>query len=128
MIRQFGWIDVFYLAAALRWTLALTAVAFVGGGIVGVIVALLRVGRFVPLQLLGTAYTQVVQGTPLLVWLFGLYFGLAIVGFSVAPWVAAAAAFSIYAGAFLGEIWRNGDLDMLTRKYLDRPFEMLPTL
>lgn len=107
MIRQFGWIDVFYLAAALRWTLALTAVAFVGGGIVGVIVALLRVGRFVPLQLLGTAYTQIVQGTPLLVWLFGLYFGLAIVGFSVAPWVAAAAAFSIYAGAFLGEIWRG---------------------
>lgn len=107
MIRQFGWIDVFYLAAALRWTLALTAVAFVGGGIVGVIVALLRVGRFVPLQLLGTAYTQIVQGTPLLVWLFGLYFGLAIVGFSVAPWVAAAAAFSIYAGAFLGEVWRG---------------------
>jgi polar amino acid transport system permease protein len=56
---------------------------------------------------LGVVYTQVVQGTPLLVWIFGLYFGIAIFGFSVAPWVAAATAFSIYAGAFLGDIWRG---------------------
>lgn len=107
MIRQFDWIDVFYLIAAVRWTLALTVVAFIGGGLVGIVVALLRVGHFLPLRVLGTAYTQVVQGTPLLIWIFGLYFGLAIFGFSVPPWIAAAAAFSIYAGAFLGEIWRG---------------------
>jgi polar amino acid transport system permease protein len=107
MIRQFGWIDVFYLVAALRWTLALAAVAFVGGALVGALVALLRVANRAPLRLLGVVYTQVVQGTPLLVWIFGLYFGIAIFGFSVAPWVAAAAAFSIYAGAFLGDIWRG---------------------
>jgi polar amino acid transport system permease protein len=107
MIRQFGWIDVFYLVAALRWTLALAAVAFVGGALVGALVALLRVAKRAPLRLLGVVYTQVVQGTPLLVWIFGLYFGIAIFGFSVAPWVAAATAFSIYAGAFLGDIWRG---------------------
>ena len=107
MIRQFAWIDVLFLVAAVRWTLALTGVAFFGGAVIGAIVALLRFSRVAPLQLLGTLYTQLVQGTPLLVWIFGLYFGLAIFGFSVGPWSAAACALSVYAGAFLGEIWRG---------------------
>jgi polar amino acid transport system permease protein len=107
MIRQFAWIDVLFLVAAVRWTLALTGVAFLGGGAVGAIVALLRFSGVAPLQLLGTVYTQLVQGTPLLVWIFGLYFGLAIFGFPVDAWTAAAAALSVYAGAFLGEIWRG---------------------
>jgi polar amino acid transport system permease protein len=107
MIRQFGWIDVLYLIAALRWTLALAAVAFAGGGVLGLIVALTRVVRFAPLNAVGAVYTQVVQGTPLLVWIFGLYFGLAIIGLDVPAWIAAAAAFSVYASAFLGEIWRG---------------------
>ena len=53
MIRQFAWIDVLFLVAALRWTLALTGVAFLGGAVVGAIVALLRFSRLAPLQLLG---------------------------------------------------------------------------
>jgi polar amino acid transport system permease protein len=107
MIRQFAWIDVLFLVAAVRWTLALTGVAFLGGAVVGAIVALLRFSRLAPLQLLGGVYTQLVQGTPLLVWIFGLYFGLAIFGFPVDAWTAAAAALSVYVGAFLGEIWRG---------------------
>ena len=107
MIRQFAWIDVLFLVAALRWTLALTGVAFLGGAVVGAIVALLRCSGIVPLQLVGAVYTQLVQGTPLLVWIFGLYFGLAIFGFPVDAWSAAATALSVYAGAFLGEIWRG---------------------
>ena len=107
MIRQYAWIDVFYLVAAVRWTLALAAVAFLGGSCVGAVVALLRFSRWAPLALLGVLYTQLVQGTPLLVWIFGLYFGLAIFGFPVDAWTAAAAALSVYAGAFLGEIWRG---------------------
>jgi polar amino acid transport system permease protein len=107
MIRQFAWIDVFYLVAALRWTVALTGVAFLGGAAVGAIVALMRFSRVVTLQLIGTVYTQFVQGMPLLVWIFGLYFGLAIFGFSVGPWAAAACALSVYASAYLGEIWRG---------------------
>jgi polar amino acid transport system permease protein len=107
MTRQFAWIDVLFLVAAVRWTLALTGVAFLGGAAVGAIVALMRFTRVTPLQLLGTVYTQLVQGTPLLVWIFGLYFGLAIFGFPVDAWTAAATALSVYAGAFLGEIWRG---------------------
>jgi polar amino acid transport system permease protein len=107
MIREFGWIDVLYLIAAMRWTLLLTAVAFLGGGAVGLVIAVLRVQPFAPLRWLAIGYVQAVQGTPLLVLLFVFYFGLAIVGLPVLPWIAAALAFSIYGGAFLGEIWRG---------------------
>ena len=107
MIREFTFTDVLYLIAAMRWTLALTAIAFLGGGIVGLTVALLRVSTFAPLRWLGALYVHAVQGTPLLAWLFVFFFGLSIVGIEVSPWIAAAAAYSIYAGAFLGEIWRG---------------------
>jgi polar amino acid transport system permease protein len=107
MIREFALIDVLYLIAAMRWTLLLTFVAFVGGGLVGLLVAILRVAPFAPLRWLAIAFVQLVQGIPLLVWLFVFYFGLAIMGLPVLPWIAAAFAFSVYGGAFLGEIWRG---------------------
>ena len=106
MIREFALVDVYYLLLAARWTLALTALAFVGGGLVGIVVALMRVAPFAPLRGLGAAYVNLVQGIPLLGWLFVFFFGLPIVaGVQVSPWIAATVAFSFYAGAFLGEIW-----------------------
>ncbi len=107
MIREFSFNDVLYLIAAMRWTLALTAIAFIGGGIVGLAVALLRTSALAPLRWIGSIYVHVVQGTPLLAWLFVFFFGLSIFGIEVSPWIAAAASYSIYAGAFLGEIWRG---------------------
>ena len=108
MIREFGLVDVYYLALAARWTLALTALAFLGGGIVGLIIALLRVSPFRALRAVGAGYVAIVQGIPLLAWLFVFFFGLPIMTrFQVSPWVAATIAFSIYAGAFLGDIWRG---------------------
>jgi polar amino acid transport system permease protein len=56
---------------------------------------------------LAICYIQFIQGTPLLVLLFVFFFGLSIIGLPILPWIAAAAAFSLYAGAFLGEIWRG---------------------
>jgi polar amino acid transport system permease protein len=107
MIREFTPTDVLYLIGAMRWTLALTAIAFAGGGLVGLAIALFRVSAFAPLRWLGAIYVHAVQGTPLLAWLFVFFFGLSIVGVEVSPWIAAAASYSIYAGAFLGEIWRG---------------------
>jgi polar amino acid transport system permease protein len=107
MIRELSFVDVLYLVAATRWTLALTALAFIGGGIVGLTIALLRVSSIAPLRWLGSVYVLVVQGTPLLCWLFVFFFGLSIFGITVSPWLAALSAYSIYAGAFLGEIWRG---------------------
>lgn len=108
MIREFALIDVYYLVLAARWTLALTAIAFIGGSIVGLIIALCRVSPFRVLRAFGASYVAVVQGIPLLAWLFVIFFGLPILArYQVSPWIAAAIAFSIYGGAFLGEIWRG---------------------
>lgn len=108
MIREFGLIDVYYLLLAARWTLALTAIAFLGGGLVGLSIALCRVAPLRPLRAFGAGYIAMVQGIPLLAWLFLFFFGLPILArYQVSAWLAAAIAFSIYAGAFLGEIWRG---------------------
>ena len=114
MIRQFGAVDLLYLAGALRWTVALTLAGFVGGALLGLVVAVMRVSGLAPLRWLAVFYVQAIQGTPLLVILFVFFFGLSIFGLPVLPWIAAALAFSIYAGAFLGEIWR-GALESIPR-------------
>lgn len=108
MIREFALIDVYYLLLAARWTLALTALAFIGGGMVGLLIATLRVSPFAPLRWIGAGYVNVIQGIPLLAWLFVFFFGIPVLaGVQVSPWIAATVAFSVYAGAFLGEIWRG---------------------
>ena len=52
-------------------------------------------------------YVQLFQGTPLLMQLFLAYFGLGLLGVNVSPWVAAGMALTLYASAFLTEIWRG---------------------
>ncbi|MDP3673224.1 MAG: amino acid ABC transporter permease [Telluria sp.] len=104
---QFNWFHVGFLLQAAQWTVLLSLLAFVGGGVFGLAVALGRISRHPLLRWLTTAYIQVVQGTPLLVLLFLAYFGLSIMGFQLAPLAAAGISLTIYSAAFLGEIWRG---------------------
>lgn len=98
---------ILYLVQAAEWTVLLSLIAFVGGAVVGLVLALLRVSRIAVLRALASGYIQVIQGTPLLIVLFLSYFGLGILGYKLDPLVAAGLSFTIYAGAFLGEIWRG---------------------
>ncbi len=70
-------------------------------------VALARIAPIRPVRTLAQVFLFVIQGTPLLVLLFIAFFGVAFAGFDVPPLVAAAIAFALYAGAFLGDIWRG---------------------
>jgi len=106
-MTSFGMVHVLFLLEATRWTLVLSLLAFVGGGFAGLALALARVSPLALLRRLASLYIQLIQGTPLLVLLFLSYFGLSIVGVSVSPWVAAGLSLTIYAAAFLGEIWRG---------------------
>jgi polar amino acid transport system permease protein len=54
-----------------------------------------------------SGYVQLFQGTPLLMQLFLAYFGLALLGWQVSAWSAAALALTLYTSAFLAEIWRG---------------------
>ena len=115
MIREFGAVDVIYLMEAARWTLLLALTAMVGGGLLGVIVAVLRVVPFKPLSWLAIGYINLIQGTPLLGQLFIFFFGLPLIGLSVDAWTAAALSLSLYASAFFGEIWR-GSLQSVSQR------------
>jgi polar amino acid transport system permease protein len=95
------------LLLAARWTIALSLIAFIGGGLVGVALLCLRISSNTLLQRLVNIYVQVFQGTPLLIQLFLMYFGLALLGIHVSAWTAAAIALTLYASAFLAEIWRG---------------------
>ncbi len=108
MIRVFDFPDVIYLLEATRWTLLLALVATIGGGLLGLVVAIARVVPFKPLNWLAIAYISLIQGTPLLGQLFVFFFALPLIGLSVDAWTAAALSLSIYASAFFGEIWRGG--------------------
>jgi polar amino acid transport system permease protein len=107
MIRQFGWNEFELLVFAARWTIVLAIIAFVGGGIGGLIVALLRTSDSRVARTAMIVFIRVFQGTPLLMQLFLAYFGMAIFGFAVNPLIAAMVALTAHASAYLGEIWRG---------------------
>jgi polar amino acid transport system permease protein len=101
------WDIVRNLLLAARWTVALSLVAFVGGGVVGLLLLLARLAKLRGADMLVGGYVQLFQGTPLLMQLFLAYFGLAAAGLPTSAWVAAALALTLYSSAFLTEIWRG---------------------
>lgn len=96
-----------FLAWGAMWTIGLSLMAFIGGGLAGFAIALCRVSSSRVVRAVSGCYVQVIQGTPLLVILFLGYFGLPTIGLPVPPIVAAGGGLTIYVGAFLGETWRG---------------------
>jgi polar amino acid transport system permease protein len=97
-----------FLLQGLKWTLLLSAIGFIGGGIFGLIIALARTSARSALRKTAAGYISVFQGTPLLMQLFVVYYGIALLGVNIEAWAAVAIAFTLHASAFLGEIWRGG--------------------
>ncbi len=108
MSRDFGVNEFWYLILAVRWTVLLSIVAFVGGAILGLAIAVMRAGTIAPLRWVSAGFIQLFQGTPVLMQLFLVYYGITVVfGLRLDPWPAVTLAFTCYAAAFLGEIWRG---------------------
>jgi polar amino acid transport system permease protein len=95
------------LLKAAQWTILLSLFAFVVGGLCGLLIALARVSRFVALRVFMISYINLIQGTPFLIQLLVIYFGLTFVGIRLDAWLSAAIALTLYSSAFLGEIWRG---------------------
>jgi polar amino acid transport system permease protein len=95
------------LLLAMRWTVGLSLIAFIGGGLLGALLVVLRLtgARFVRRMIM--LYVQVFQGTPLLLQLFLVYFGLSMFGIETTALVAASICLTLYASAYLSEIWRG---------------------
>lgn len=107
MIRQFGLPEALAILSGVQATILLSLIAFAGGGLVGLAIALMRTSERAWLRRCAGFYIDFFQGTPLLLQLFLVFYGLPVLGYKVNPWVAVAIGFTLHASAFLGEIWRG---------------------
>jgi polar amino acid transport system permease protein len=115
MGRSVGIGEILYLVKAIPWTLLLSAGAMIGGGVLGLVIAVMRIAPSRALRWLAILYIELFQGTPVLMQLFVVYYGLAVLlNLQVDPWPAVLLAFTLYSGAFLGEIWR-GSIEAIPR-------------
>ena len=108
MIEFTFWDILRNLIFATRWTILLSIVAFAGGAAVGLAVLAARISERRWARRFGSGYIALFQGTPLLMQLFLMFFGLPMLGFRIEPWTAAALGLTFFASAFLAEIWRSG--------------------
>jgi polar amino acid transport system permease protein len=106
--------EFLFLLRGLQWTLALSAIAFAFGSVAGLGIALVRVCGNRRVEKTAAGYIALFQGTPLLMQLFVVYYGLALVGLKLDAWAAVTIAFTLHASAYLGEIWR-GSIEAVPR-------------
>ena len=107
MTPHFGLPEFGFLLRGLQWTVLLTIIAFIGGCSAGLLVALGRTSGNAVLERVMRIYIGVFQGTPLLMQLFVVYYGLGLIGLKLTAFTAVTVGFTFNASAFLGEIWRG---------------------
>jgi len=108
------WDIVRNLLLALRWTVALSLLSFLMGGTLGIVLLFMRNSRYRIQRDIIRVYIEVFQGTPLLMQLFLVFFGIALFGIEVPAWLAAGVALTLWSASFLAEIWR-GCVDAIPR-------------
>lgn len=89
-------------------TLYLSASAIVGGTIVGAAIAIVRTAGIRSVNLVLRAYIELFRGTPLLMQLFFIYFGLPMMGLQVERFWAAFVALTLFTSAYVAEVFRSG--------------------
>jgi cystine transport system permease protein len=98
------------LAKGAGTTLAFAVASMVGGLVLGFPTAVLRVAPWAPLRWPAALYVSAFRGTPLLVQLFVIYYGLPGIGIAFTPVTAGILALSLNAGAYLSESLRGAIL------------------
>ncbi|MFT4837185.1 MAG: polar amino acid transport system permease protein [Psychromonas sp.] len=107
MMQFTDWDILRNLLFAARWTLLLSFFAFIGGGLVGLVLTFIRSIKNPFLTKLVQIYVELFQGIPLLMQLFLTFFGLSLIGLDVDAWSAAILSLTLFSSAFLHDIWRS---------------------
>lgn len=97
---------------ALSYTIPLTLITFTIGILLAVTTALFRLSGIKPLQWIARIYISIIRGTPLLVQLFIIFFGLPSIGLTLDPFISAIIGFSLNVGAYASEIIRAAILSI----------------
>ena len=102
-------IDSFWpmVAAGIRWSIPMMLLSFFLGLIVALLVALGRMSKFKVLSSICAIYVWIIRGTPLLVQLFIIFYGLPSVGIVWSPFTSAIVGLTISQGAYNSEVIRG---------------------
>ena len=96
------------LLSATQWTIYLSLAAFVGGGLLGLILTIFKISPLKPLRWFATAYIWLFQSIPLLMLLFLLGLGVPVFfQVDIPAWLAAGAALTLFTSAYMSEVWRG---------------------
>ena len=109
LVRSSLWPIVKY---ALIGTIPLSLASFSIGLLLALAVALMRLSKVRVLSALARAYVSVIRGTPLLVQLSVVFFGLPSIGIRLEPWPSAIIAFSLNVGGYAAEVIRAAILSV----------------
>lgn len=89
-------------------TIQCSAVAVLFGTLLGIFIGALRVTPIKPLRTITAAYIYIIRGTPLLIQLFLIYFGLPSLGINLSAFASGVIGLSINSSGYMGEIVRGG--------------------
>jgi len=88
-MTTFGLPEALFILRAAGWTLVLTSVAFILGGLIGGVFAIMRLSQVAALRRFAAGYILVIQSIPVLMVLFMSYYGLSAMGVELPPFLAA---------------------------------------
>ncbi len=97
---------------AVLGTIPLALMSFAIGLVLALGVALLRLSTHRVLRGIGRVYVSIIRGTPLLVQLFVIFYGLPTIGVTIDPWPSAVVAFSLNVGGYAAEVIRAAILSV----------------
>lgn len=112
MFEFTNWDIIRNLLLALRWTVILSLTAFAGGALVTLTLLLLRLVSGRRVNQLISLYVDLFQGTPVLMQLFLVFFAFPLVGIEVSPMTAAGVCLTLYASAYLLDIWHSAIMSL----------------
>jgi cystine transport system permease protein len=100
------------LTGAVTGTIPLALASFVLGLLLALLIALMRLSRNPVFSTVARMYISVIRGTPLLVQLFVIFYGLPSIGITISPWPSAIIAFSLNVGGYAAEVIRAAILSV----------------
>ncbi|WP_426979696.1 amino acid ABC transporter permease [Pseudarthrobacter sp. O4] len=100
------------LIGAVTGTVPLALASFGIGLLLALLIALMRLSRNPVFAAVARTYISVIRGTPLLVQLFVIFYGLPSIGLTISPWPSAIIAFSLNVGGYAAEVIRAAILSV----------------
>ncbi len=96
-----------YFALGVKYTVGISFVSVIAGFLIGILLAFMRLSKIKALKWLATAYVEFVRGTPLMVQILFVYFGLGVI-VNIPALISGIIAVSLNSGAYVCEVIRGG--------------------